>query len=95
MGFEVGWKLYVRKLDGMLRPVDLTEAEAEQVTVVSADGGAGSTHMLAGVWTQWMRAASASADATVLALMLALRGLTEWPQVRAVSGREGSPFREL
>ena len=62
-----GWKLYVKDSDGTFHPVDLTEAEAKVVTVVSDDGGADSARVLAGIWTQWMRAASASADATVLA----------------------------
>jgi superfamily II DNA or RNA helicase len=62
-----GWRLYVKDADGAFHPVDLTEAEARVITVVSDDGGADSARALAGIWTQWMRAASASADATVLA----------------------------
>lgn len=62
-----GWKLYVKDDDGAFHPVDLTEAEAERVIVVSEDGGADSARVLAGIWTQWMRAAGVNADATVLA----------------------------
>ncbi|SRR6266536_2020000 len=59
-----GWKLYVKDDDGAFHPVDLTEAEAARVIVVSEDGGGDSARVLAGIWTQWMRAAGVNADAT-------------------------------
>ena len=62
-----GWKLYVKDSDGTFHPVDLTEAEAKVVTVVSDDGAADSARVLAGLWTQWMAAAGANANATLLA----------------------------
>jgi superfamily II DNA or RNA helicase len=62
-----GWKLYVKDDDGAFQPVDLTEAEAERVVILTEDGGADSSRVLTGIWTQWMRAAGVNADATVLA----------------------------
>lgn len=62
-----GWKLYVTDDSGVLLLVDLTEAEAEKVVVLSNDGAADSARVLAGLWTRWMAAAAANGDASVLA----------------------------
>src|SRR5436305_13966873 len=62
-----GWKLYVKDDAGSIRALELTEAEAEQVTVLTNDGAADSARVLAGLWTQWMGAAGANANTTVLA----------------------------
>jgi hypothetical protein len=47
--------------------LDLTDAEVERVTVLTDDGAADSARVLAGLWTRWMTAAGANANATVLA----------------------------
>jgi superfamily II DNA or RNA helicase len=62
-----GWKLYVKNDVGVIFRVDLSEWEAERVTVLVNDGGADSARVLAGLWTQWMAAAGANANATLLA----------------------------
>ena len=62
-----GWKLYVKDESGTLHPVELTQAEVEGVTVLSEDGAADSSRVLAGLWTQWMAAAGANATTTLLA----------------------------
>jgi superfamily II DNA or RNA helicase len=62
-----GWRLYVVSPDGALRPVDLTEDEAKHVGVLTNDGAADSARVLAGLWTQWMAAAGANANSSVLA----------------------------
>src|SRR5258708_38771757 len=62
-----GWKLYVTNDSGVLLTVDLTEAEAENVTILSNDGAAESVRVLAGLWTRWMAAAAANGDASILA----------------------------
>jgi len=55
------------RLREILSSPDLTEAEAEKVTVLSNDGAADSARVLAGLWTRWMAAAAANGDASVLA----------------------------
>jgi len=60
-----GWRLYVKNDGGTILRLDLSTAEAERVVVLTNDGGAESAHVLAGLWTQWMRAAGATADATI------------------------------
>ena len=62
-----GWKLYVRDDEGVIHKADLLASEAESVTVLSSDGAAASPRVLAGLWTQWMAAAGANANATLLA----------------------------
>src|SRR3954451_154815 len=62
-----GWKLYVVDDAGTILPVTLTEDEAQHVTVLVNDGGADSARVLGGLWTEWMRAAGANANSTVLA----------------------------
>jgi len=61
------WKLYVKDDSGVIFRVDLSESEAERTTVLVNDGGADSSRVLAGLWTQWMAAAGANANATLLA----------------------------
>jgi superfamily II DNA or RNA helicase len=62
-----GWHLVVADTARTLHEAELTEAELEQVEVVSADGAADSARVLAGFWTKWMRSATANAHATLLA----------------------------
>ena len=62
-----GWKLYVKDDESTLHPVELTDAETTLVRILTHDGGADSSRVLAGFWTQWMNAAGADADATLLA----------------------------
>jgi len=64
-----GWKLYVKDERGVLHQLDLTDSEAQNVTVLAPDGTADSARVLGGVWTRWMAAAGANADSTVLASM--------------------------
>jgi hypothetical protein len=64
---DEGWKLYVQDDDGALIKVELTESDAERITVLSKDGAADSARVLAGLWTQWMAAAGANANSTLLA----------------------------
>lgn len=62
-----GWRIYVKADDGAIHSVDLTDAEAEHVDVLTNDGQADSARVLAGLWTRWMSAAETNANATVLA----------------------------
>jgi hypothetical protein len=60
------WRVYVLD-EGALRSVTLTDADADRVETVTTDGGALPAAVLAGLWSEWMRSASASATATALA----------------------------
>lgn len=62
-----GWTLFVTTGDSDFRKVTLTAEEADQVTVLSRDGAAPSARVLAGMWTQWMAAASTNARTSLLA----------------------------
>lgn len=62
-----GWVLYVKDDAGQLHRADLTEAQAEGVQVLVQDGAARSERVIAGMWTQWMAAASMNARSTLLA----------------------------
>jgi hypothetical protein len=62
-----GWKLYVKDDGGTILPVQLSETEAQQVTILADDGAADSARVLARLWTHWMAAAGANASTTVLA----------------------------
>lgn len=62
-----GWKLYVKDDDGVIYKADLSASEVNLVTVLSNDGAAASPRILAGLWTQWMAAAGANANSTLLA----------------------------
>lgn len=62
-----GWQLYVKDTAGAFHKLDLTEDQAQQATILIHDGAAEAKRVLAGLWTRWMDAASASAHATLLA----------------------------
>ncbi len=62
-----GWQLYLGDGSGSFRKVLLTRALAEQVEVVAEDGNAEPAAVLAGLWVQWMRAATLQSKATTLA----------------------------
>ncbi|MFB6777732.1 helicase-related protein [Streptomyces sp. NPDC056352] len=62
-----GWRLYVETDDRELHRVDLTADEASKAKFLRRDGGASSSRILAGMWTQWMAAAATNAKSTLLA----------------------------
>ena len=62
-----GWKLSVKDDHGVIHKADLLASEVDLVTVLNNDGAAASPRVLAGLWTQWMAAAGANANATLLA----------------------------
>ncbi|MFF0831615.1 helicase-related protein [Streptomyces sp. NPDC003344] len=62
-----GWRLYVETDAQELHRVDLTADEALKVKLLRRDGGAPSSRILAGMWTQWMAAAATNANSTLLA----------------------------
>lgn len=62
-----GWHVVVADEARTLRVAELTEQEAAQTPILDSDGGAESARVLAGMWTQWMRSATANAHATMLA----------------------------
>ncbi|MBK3576530.1 DUF3883 domain-containing protein [Streptomyces sp. MBT65] len=62
-----GWRLYVETDDQELHRVDLTADEASHVQLLTQDGSAPSSRVLAGMWTQWMSAAATNAKSTLLA----------------------------
>jgi len=57
--FEGGWHLFVARDDGTLTEHKVSDSAA--VEQLSEDGGAESAAVLAGLWTQWMRAATQNA----------------------------------
>lgn len=62
-----GWVLYVKDDSGGIHRADLTAGEADDVQTLAQDGNARSERVLAGMWTQWMAAASMNARSTLLA----------------------------
>lgn len=62
-----GWRLYLEADDGTIQRVELTSEDAKQAEVFSENGMAESADLLAGLWAEWMKAASSSASGTVLA----------------------------
>jgi superfamily II DNA or RNA helicase len=62
-----GWQLFVEESTGHFQKVDLTEEQAAACETLIEDGGGDSTAVLAGLWTAWMRAASAGARSAALA----------------------------
>lgn len=62
-----GWQLFVDDGSGSYRKILLTPELADQVAVVAEDGGAEPSVVLAGLWTEWMRAATLESKATTLA----------------------------
>ncbi|MCY4163682.1 MAG: helicase-related protein [bacterium] len=64
-----GWDLYIVDVSnpGSYRMESLTDAEAEQVEVIQADGAALPKKVIAGLWAEWMLDSARSARSTVLA----------------------------
>lgn len=62
-----GWRIYADTDDGGVLRRDITAEQAEGLEVIAEDGSADSACVLAGLWAEWMRAATASASATALA----------------------------
>jgi superfamily II DNA or RNA helicase len=59
--------LYVVDDTGAMHKVALNPDQCDQVAILSADGGAPSSKVLAGMWTRWMGAAATNATTTLLA----------------------------
>src|SRR5665647_594866 len=66
-GGDGGWVLYVKDDTGQIYRADLPAAEVPTVQVLVQDGAARSERVIAGMWTQWMAAASMNARSTLLA----------------------------
>jgi superfamily II DNA or RNA helicase len=62
-----GYSIFVESAGGVYTPIELTPEEFQSITLLDNDGGAESPRVLAGMWSQWMAAAGANADTTVLA----------------------------
>lgn len=62
-----GWRLYLQGEDGSISKITLTAEEAPRVEVLVEDGAADPGAVLAGLWTEWMKAATIEAKATALA----------------------------
>ncbi len=62
-----GWVLYVKDDHGGLHRADVSDADVDSVDLLVQDGQARSERVLAGMWTQWMAAASMNARSTLLA----------------------------
>lgn len=62
-----GWRVYADTDDGGTIRRDLTSEQAAGIEAISEDGSADSACVLAGLWAEWMRAATSSASATALA----------------------------
>ena len=67
MPTDDGWQLFVEESTGHFQKVDLTGEQAAACETLTEDGGGDSTAVLAGLWTAWMRAASAGARSAALA----------------------------
>jgi superfamily II DNA or RNA helicase len=62
-----GWRIYADTDDGGMVRRDLTADQAELIEVIAEDGSADSVCVLAGLWAEWMRAATINTSATALA----------------------------
>ena len=62
-----GWRVYADTADGDTVRRDLTISELEQMEVIAEDGSASSPAVLAGLWVEWMGAATVNASAAALA----------------------------
>ena len=62
-----GWQLFVEESTGLFQKVDLTGEQAAACETLTEDGGGDPKAVLAGLWTAWMRAASAGARSAALA----------------------------
>jgi len=62
-----GWRIYADTDDGGMVRRDLTTEQAGLLEVIAEDGSADSVCILAGLWAEWMRAATVNASASALA----------------------------
>jgi superfamily II DNA or RNA helicase len=62
-----GWRVYADTDDGATVRRDLTPEQTRGLEVISEDGSADAACVLAGLWAEWMRAATLSASVTALA----------------------------
>lgn len=62
-----GWRLFLSDDDGRTEIRDVAVDELDQLEVLREDGAADPARALAGMWAQWMHAATVDARATVLA----------------------------
>lgn len=62
-----GWRLYLQGDDGSIVKINLAKGEAAHVEILVEDGTAEPAEVLAGLWTEWMKAATLEAKATALA----------------------------
>jgi len=62
-----GWRVYADTDDGGTVRRDLTKEQADRAEILVEDGSADSASVLAGLWAEWMRAATINASATALA----------------------------
>ena len=60
------WKLGVDD-GGALRKVEVKASDVDRIEMLAVDGNADPSAVLAGLWAEWMRRASTTAQATVLA----------------------------
>jgi superfamily II DNA or RNA helicase len=61
------WRLYLKEDNEEIKRVDLSKVEAARVEILAEDGGGDPAKVLAGLWTEWMKAATLDAKATALA----------------------------
>ncbi len=62
-----GWRLYLQGDDGGIAKVNLSSSEAALAETLAEDGAAEPAKVLAGLWTEWMKASTLDAKATALA----------------------------
>lgn len=62
-----GWRLYLQGDDGSITKLSVTNADASRVEVLTQDGAAEPSRVLAGLWAEWMKAATVETKATALA----------------------------
>src|SRR5438132_3988379 len=62
-----GWSLFVVDDAGGLHEVAVPAGDTTIATVLTSDGAADSSRVLAGMWTRWMTAAATNAESTLLA----------------------------
>lgn len=60
------WTLFVADDDGAIHELTLRDGDS-RVELLTADGSASSSRVLAGMWTRWMHAAATNAESTLLA----------------------------
>ena len=62
-----GWRLYLKDDRDEIVRVDLSKEDAARIEVLAEDGGGSPAKVLAGLWAEWMKAATLDAKATALA----------------------------